>query len=450
MRRLSLLALALAACATASQPELNSQKVAQPANVAAQTDGDVTTTTVNGLRILVKRTPGAEFVAGQLYVLGGVRNWTAQNAGIENLAIAVATEGGTRSLDKDAFAQRLAKLGSDLGGGSNNDFSVISAKGLKANWDETFGLMVDAFLNPALPASELEIARARQLSGLRHEQESPDGRLGYMTHMALFANHPYANRAVGTPESVAAVRADQLASYLGGLRETSRLVLVVVGDVDPMHVIDAAGKAFAGLPRGDYKPEPLPALSFAAPKLTSEFRKLPTNYVNGIFQGPSWKDPDITAGMVAMSLLNYRLFQEVRTKRNLSYAPSAGLRSQSQSPLGYLYVTAVDPNQTFGVMLEEAKKLRTAPPTAKELAGTKSLFLTGLLQANETVDGQAALLGRSLIYAGDWRFARELPAKVRAVTGPQLQQFAQGHLQHLQTFVLGDPAKLDANLFQSL
>ena len=447
MRRLAIaLALALAACAHEKPVENTSA----PADVAAQADGDVTTATVNGLRIIVKRTPGADFVAGQLYILGGVRNWTAQNAGIENLAITVATEGGTTHLDKDAFNRRLAALGSDLGGGSNNDFSLISAKALKANWDETFGLLVDAFMNPALPASELEIARARQLSGLRHEQESPDGRLGYLTHMTIFKGHPYERRAVGTPESVAAVRADQLAAYLGTLRETSRLVMVVVGDVDPMYVISQVRTAFKDVPRGDYKGGPLPGLLFSAPKLTSEYRELPTNYVNALFTGPSWRDVDIVPGMVAMSLLNYRLFQEVRTKRNLSYAPSAGLRSQSDDPLGYLYVTAVDPNTTFGVMLDEAKKLRTVEATAKELEGTKSTFLTGLLQANETVDGQAALLARSLIYAGDWRFARDLPPRIRAVTPEQVEKFAQDHIQHLQAFVVGDPAKVDATLFQSL
>lgn len=448
MRRAALLAFALAACATAKPaPE---PQPAQQADVAPQTEGDVTTATLNGMRVIVKRTPGADFVAGQLYILGGVRNWTAQNAGIEGLAIDVATEGGTKSLDKDAFARKLAALGADLGGGSNNDFSAISAKALKGSWDETFHLMADAFLNPALPASELEIARQRQLSGLRHEQESPDGRLGYLTHMALFAGHPYANRAVGTPQSVASVKAEELAPYLAKLRETRRLVLVVVGDVDPAHVLDQARAAFKDLPPGDYQATPLPPLAFAAPKVTSEFRKLPTNYINGVFVGSSWKDADIVPGMVAMSLLSYRLFQEVRTKRNLSYAPGAGLRAQSEDPLGYLYVTAVAPDQTYGVMLDEAKKLRSTRADAKDLAGTKSTFLTGLLEANETVDGQAALLARSLIYAGDWRFARELPAKIRAVDAAAVQKFAQDHIQHLQTFVLGDPSKVDPRLFQSL
>ena len=57
---------------------------------------------VNGLQILVKRIPGSEISSSQLYLRGGVRNWGADNAGVEELAINVATSGGTEKLDKDA------------------------------------------------------------------------------------------------------------------------------------------------------------------------------------------------------------------------------------------------------------------------------------------------------------------------------------------------------------
>jgi len=443
-------ALAFAACASSTTEGNTAPGATQAAAGGVQTDGAFTLADINGMRVLVKRTPGAEFVAGQLYILGGVRNWSAQNAGIEQLALATSAEGGTHKLDKDAFARKLASLGSDVGAGSGNDFGSFGAKALKPAWDETFNLMVDAFLDPALPPQELEIQRARQLSGLHHEQESPDGRLGYLVHQQLFAGTPYANRAVGTLESVAAVKSTDLAPYLDKLRETSRLVLVVVGDVDANHVIALAKQRFGALPKGNYVATPLPPLAFAAPKLATEARKLPTNYIQGTFSSPGWKDADLPAGMVAMNLLGYRLFEEVRTKRNLSYAPGASLRAGSEEPTGYLYVTAVDPNTTWTVMLDEAKKLASTPATDAEVSGSKSLFLTGLLMGNETVDGQAGFLGRALIYGGDYHFAQTLPDRIRAVSAADIQKFAQTHLNKLQTVVLGDPAKINQPLFQSL
>ena len=49
---------------------------------------------------------------------------------------------------------------------------------------------------------------------------------------------------------------------------------------------------------------------------------------------PGWRDPDHADAMVAMNLLGYRLFEEVRTKRNLSYAPSAGMSGTGSRPHG--------------------------------------------------------------------------------------------------------------------
>jgi zinc protease len=452
MRSLLLLLAALAGCATpaATRAPTPAAPAATGGDQAPLTEQDVTTATVNGLRILIKRTPGAEFASGHLYILGGVRNWTAQDAGLEGMAISVATHGGTTRLDKDAFARRLAALGAVVAGGSGDDYALFYCKALLPQWDETFAMMVDAFLRPALPASELELVRAQRLSGLRHEQESPEGRLGLLMHDKLYAGHPYANRPVGTLQSVAAVKAEQLAPHLARLRETSRLLWVVVGDVDPAHVLAQAKEALGGLPRGTYVETPLPALQFPAARVFSESRTLPTNYIQGVYLGPGWKDADLAAGMVASNLLRERLFEEVRTKRNLSYAPSAFLSAASGVPLGGLSVTAVSPGQTYQVMLDEVRRLQREPPSAVELAGSKSTFLTALLMGSETVDGQAGLLARATIYGGDWHLARTLPERIHSVTAADVQRFAQSRMHGLQTGVVGDPQKVDAAIFQSL
>ncbi|HEX4803085.1 MAG TPA: insulinase family protein, partial [Myxococcaceae bacterium] len=179
-------------CASSGPPNPFSQPQA-PGDPLAVTDGDVTAAPVRGMQILVKRIPGAELVAGQLVILGGVRNWGKSDAGVEQLALSVSASGGTESLDKDAFTRRLATLGSMLSAGAGNDFSAFRAKSLRANWDATFELLVEAFLHPGLPPAEIELQRQQQLSALKHEQEDPDGLLSLISHQKLFTGHPYEN-----------------------------------------------------------------------------------------------------------------------------------------------------------------------------------------------------------------------------------------------------------------
>jgi zinc protease len=421
-----------------------------PADPAPVTEGDVTIAYANGVKILVKRIPGAEMASIQLYIRGGARGWTAADAGIERLGLSAATSGGTEALDKDAFARRLAALGSDVGAESRLDFAAIKAKSLGARWDETFALLADTFVHPAMPAAEIELQRGRQESALRHELDSPDAILGLRMHEALFKGHPFANRPVGTLDSVANLTAEAIKAHLASLRETSRLLFVTAGDVDPAHVIEAVQKAFGTLPRGAYQGAPFPAIAFDKPAVAVHEKKLETNYIQGGFPAPGWRDADRPDAMVAMSLLRYRLFEEVRTKRNLSYAPGAGLGGSTTVPTGFLYVTAVDPNTTLKVMFDEVKKLRGEPISAKDLAGTKATFLTQYLMQNESTDGQASMLADAELLGGDWRLARTLPERIRAVTPEGVQAYAKKYLGRLQMVVIGDPAKIDRGLFGSL
>jgi len=413
-------------------------------------DGEFTAASVHGIQVLVKRIPEVDFVAGTLFIRGGVRNWGAADQGIEELALSAAVHGGTESLAKDAFNARLAHTAAQLTASSGPDFSTLSAKALKGDWDDTFALLVDVFRHPALPASEIELQREQQLSALQHEQEDPDTQLRLAVRQLLFKGHPYANRALGTPATVKGFTRTQLVAHLGRLRETSRLVWIVAGDVDPKAILDQARRAFGELPRGDYRETPLPPLAFEKPQLLLVERDIPTRYVESAFPGPRPGNPDVGAGLVATSILSNRLFTEIRTKRNLSYAPQSGLSVGTALPLGFLYVSSTQPNEAMKVMLGEVKRLQNEPVSDAELTADKAVFLTNYFMENQTTDGQVQVLGAAQLYWGDWRKVRAFPDLVRQVTAADVQRFARTYIQRLQTAILGHGQGIDRALFEGL
>jgi zinc protease len=443
--------LTLAACAAPPPPPVvappppvvAAPPPAPPADPAPVTEGDVTVAFSRGRQIVVKRTPGAEFVAAELAIRGGVRNWTKDSAGIEQVALEVATSGGTQSLAKSPFSRMLASLGATVAGSAGNDFSTITAKAPLASWGDLFPIFVDTFLAPALPASEFDIVRQRELSARRHEMEDGDGRLWLLARKTVFDGHPYANRNVGTVETLEAMKGGDLAAHLATLRDTNRLVLVIVGDVDPRAVIEQAKAAFAPVPRGSYAETPIPPLHFSGWRVTGDSFKLPTNYVESFFAGPTWSDPDFAPTWLEMSLLRQRLFDEVRTKRNLSYAPSASFNLRMTAPYGTLYVTAVDPNATMKVMFDEARRAQSELIPAKELEAAKAVFLSGYVQSQESVGGQASSLADAVILGGDWHMASMLLDRVRATTPEAIQGAARKWFTSVQTAIVGDPTKLD-------
>lgn len=431
-------------------PAATTAPKAEPADPATVTDGDTTVAYVNGIQVIVKRNPGAELAAMHLYIKGGSRDWTEKDAGVGELALSVSVSGGTASLDKDAFNQKLTDLGSELSGDMGRDYGSIRAKTLLAAWDDTFALLADAFLHPALPTSEIDVRKSQLVGQLRHEEEDPDSALGLAVNKLVYKGHPFENRPVGTEASVKTLTADSARAFLGKLREGKRLVFVAVGDVDPAHVIEKVKSAFGELPRGNYEDAPFPALKLDKPALQVVERKIDTNYIEGVFAAPAWSSPEFADAMVAMNILQYRVFEEVRTKRNLSYAPSAQFVTGTSLPQGMLYVTAVKPNETIQVMFDEVKKLQNEAVPEKDLTATKSVYLTRFLMRNEETSGQAGMIGTAQILGGDWKLARTLPERIRAVTAAGVQAFAKKYMARMQFTVLGDPAKVDKALFTSM
>jgi predicted Zn-dependent peptidase len=151
---------------------------------------------------------------------------------------------------------------------------------------------------------------------------------------------------------------------------------------------------------------------------------------------------------IASSILRDRVFEEVRVKRNLSYAPSAFLGSQGAN-VGGIYVTAVDANQAVRVMLDEIKRLQTQPIDNRDITGVVSQYLTTYYMGQETNAAQAASLAEYELIGGGWRHSFDMLTHLRAVSPADVQRVAQKYMRNIRFVVLGDPARIDKAVFTS-
>ncbi len=69
-------------------------------------------------------------------------------------------------------------------------------------------------------------------------------------------------------------------------------------------------------------------------------------------------DPDYPPLVLASEILSHRLFEEVRTKRGLTYSVSAGLGNSGVNS-GYFYVTSTQLPEAVKVIFDEVKKIQT-------------------------------------------------------------------------------------------
>ena len=422
---------------TAAPPDFQS--------VIARQASLVTEFEINGLKVLVKRREGSQTIAAGLFIRGGVENISASNAGVEAFMLNVASE-ASANFPRDRMRKETARMGTVISDGVNYDYSALSMSATRANFDRSWEIFTDVALHPSFTKEDVALVQSRILAGLQGETDEPDAYLQRLQDRAAYAGHPYLNRPEGTADNIRRLTAEDLRAYHQKIMQTSRLLLVIVGDLDPAQLKTRITASFGKLPRGDYKPQPLPPLTFTSSTVDVTSRELPTNYIQGLFTAPSITSPDIYPMRVASSLLRDRVFEEVRVKRNLSYAPDAFLRNQSAN-IGGLYVTAVDANQAVRVMLNEIARLQREPIGRDDINAVIAQFLTSYYIGEETNAAQAAELAQYELIGGGWRNSLTFLEKLRAVTPADVQRVAQKYMRNIRFVVLGNPQQIDKNVF---
>jgi predicted Zn-dependent peptidase len=418
---------------------------AQLPSVADRSQVSATEFDVNGLKVIVKQRPKARTVAVGLFFRGGSANLSASNAGIESLLLNVATDASLR-FPRLQLRAELARMATSISSGANLDYSALSLACLRENFDRSWEIFGDVALHPALTPDDVGLEKSHMIANLKGSEDDPDSFLQTLQAQADYIGHPYENPPDGTVASLQELTVADLRAYHQRIMQTSRLLLVLVGDLDLADLRAKVTKTFGQLPRGTFVSTPARPFTFAAPTIMVTQRALPTNYIQGIFAAPPFTSIDTDALLVATTILQDRLFEEIRVKRQLSYAPSAFFWTRG-APAGGVYATAVDVNQTVGIMRDEIARLQRESVTSEDISSVAAQYLTRYYLSEETSAAQAGELAQYELIGGGWRRAETMVERIRSVTPGDVQRVAQQYMKNLQFVVLGNDSLVNRQVF---
>lgn len=403
--------------------------------------GAITEFDVNGMKVLVKRRLGTPTVAAGLYFRGGVKNLTAATAGIEGFTLNVATE-ATKSYPRQRLRKETSSVGTVISAGASYDFSTLAMACTKQSFENSWKIFVDVALNPAFAPEDVERVRGTFLTGLRAQNDSPEGALDSANESVLYAGHPYSNDPQGNIANITKFKAADLTAYHRGMIQTSRMLLVIVGDLDPAALQKQVEEAFGKLPKGDYKDAPLPPLNFSKATVDVTAKPVETNYVKGSFAAPSIRDADYYAMRTAMTVLQQRVFEEVRGKRNLSYAPDAELGDMAANTAS-ISASTTKPNEAVAVMIDEIRKIQQGSVDADTIGQMSAYFLTTYYLKEETNAAQVAELAQYELLGGGWRNSLDFLDRMRKVKPAEVQAAANKYMKNIRFVIVGNPADVD-------
>jgi zinc protease len=408
----------------------------------AQSDTATVSYVVNGVRVIQRKTT-ASIVVANLYLLGGVRQATARSAGLENFLLAVGDR-GTQKYPKDVLRRALARTGSEIDVNPNEDWTLVSVRTTTNELDSTWSIFADKIMHPTLDSGDVEFVRDQMVSAVRQRVDSPDATLDYLSDSIAYAGTPYALSPVGTESSLARISRAELRAYERDQMVTSRMLLVLIGNVSRAKVEALVGSTIGKLPAGKYAwtmPDTMPT---RPADVIFDQRPLPTNYIQGFINGPPANSPDAPALRIAAAVLSGRMFAEIRSRRNLTYAVSASFRDRGLSSME-LYVTTTSPDTTVALMSEQVHELQDGEIETERLRPLVQQFITEYFLDNETITAQADFLARNQLYRGDFRAGSRFVSDLKAVTGADVRRVARTYFKNVRWAYIGDPAgiKLD-------
>jgi zinc protease len=416
-----------------------------PALAGAQADTGTTSFDVNGLKVILRRNTSNEVVTANVYLLGGTQQLTPATQGIETLLLR-ASERGTTKYPGDKARLIPARLGSTISVVPSEDWTLFGFTSIRSTFDSTFVVLADRLMAPTLDSAQVALVKTRMTTSVREQAEDPDALVNNLADSLAFVGHPYGFSPEGTERSLYSITMGQLRSYQTNQMVTSRMLLVVVGNIERNRVERLVQSTLAQLPRGNY--------TWSAPRVAPRLGKtvvmreaaLPTNYILGYYAGPAARDPDYQALRIATAVLSGRFFTEIRSQRNLSYEVDAPFVERAVSTAG-VYVTTVDPNTTLRLMRTEIDRLQRELIDPAGLERLVQQFITEYFLKNETNGDQATFLARAQVYQGDYRAANRFVEDLRRVKPEDVRRVARQYMHDFRFVYLGKASAVTRSLF---
>jgi zinc protease len=409
---------------------------------AALHDSLTTSYEVGGVRVVHRLTPANDIVAANVYLLGGVRQTTEDNAGIEPLLLE-ASDRGTREYPGERVRTMLSRLGSSIVVDAETDWTMFGLRATRDGFDSTWSVLASRLMHPTFDSAQFTLVREQLLAGIRQRGDSPDALVSFIADSFAFSGHPYARATVGTERSLERLNVADLKRYHTEQFVKSRMLVVIVGNVARSRVERLITRTLAKLPAGSYRwtlPDTVPA---RAAGFAVEPRALPTNYLLGYYVGPPAGSKDYQALRIAAAVLSGQLFAEIRSRRNLTYAVDAPFVERAIAA-GGLYVTTVSPDTTLALMRQQVTALQQGTIDREALERLVQQFITEYFLNNETNAEQANFLARAQLFRGDFRVADLFVDELREVTPEDVQRVARQYIRNIRFAYVGDSLRLSA------
>lgn len=409
----------------------------------------VETQLANGIPLVSTQTSNVPIATITLVMPGGDATDPLAKAGLATMAADLADNGTTTRSATD-IASTLEALGASVGISSGRDGVYASVTAPAVNLEAAGRVMVDIIQNANYPEEEVERERKRTLDGFSATMKNPGAIAGLVAQRIMYGDAPYGR--VGNMTSMASITREDLLEHRTTWWRPENAKLVISGGIASEEAARLGDTLF-----GEWSAEG------AAPKLIMAPAGYPLTPRTVVIDMPDAGQAAVVAGVRAIargdedfyplwlantvlgSGSNGRLFEEVRTKRGLSYGAYSSLGQSLDAAL--LTARAQTKNETAdevtAVFFDQFKLLAQAPADEETLQ-KRRLFLGGAIARSlETSGGFNGQVANLMLRGIEPKEAFAIADRLSKVSAEDAAAMAQKYLdaERASLVIVGDAAQ---------
>lgn len=423
----------------------------------------------NGLTVVVVERHGAPLISVRMMFNSGVTSEDITSAGLVKMTTNLLTKGtATRSATK--IANDIEFLGADIASSVALDSSSVSLGVTSDKIGPAMTIFADVIRRPTFPVEEIKLAQSQAIDELTYNLKQPSFLANYVATAFSFNGNP----ASGTPESLKAMKREDILEFFKYNIEPNGATLFFVGDITPDQALTLARTHF-GTWKSTVRTIQGDVMSITESASSVQQRKdadrdqpmvkrmlvvdLPGSGQAAVsfakqlpFAGRvDWHegkgatiDKEYFPGVVMNSLLgggySSRLNQEIRIKRGLSYGAGSSITWRAYDSRFSTRTQTKNESapEVVELVLKEIKRLAESNASADDIGPRQAALIGDFGRSLET---NSSMIGVVADLYDFWLSPNELDrymSNVQSVSPEQIRKFAAQHLNGGDIIIVGD------------
>jgi zinc protease len=430
---------------TASSVELVSQKT-----VEDQKSLTKTLALSNGIPVIYRLVPDSEILQIKVQFSAGEKDLAKGKRSVLRWLMA-AMPMAAKDFPREKMREEVAKYSSEISCAGSTEIASCDLGTVNDFFRESlvpFGAMI---ATPALTSEDLKLQRDRLVEGAKQERDNPGVYINHVVNKVFYEqDHPYRLINDEVINELETMPYDEVRKLHERLLDSSVMTIVAVGSLTQEALLQGLEASFGKIVNKHFATVGVKEPKYdKSNRLNIVDRPLPSSYIRAKIPAPAANAGDVVAANLMFEILSQKMFEEIRSKRSLSYTPFSALVSMSIG-IGVLDVSTPKPKEALSALAEVIKGVKEKSMSAEDLEEYKHKYATRFFLTQEAQEDMANSIGRYYRYFNSPDPFYELPLALSKVTPKDIQDSAKKYLKNFRIGVITDKKKFDKSWIKVL